>query len=168
MPNDMTSDHDAARAADRPIVPAAGPTIRELTRAECDEVLRRNVVGRVAFAFDRRVEIRPIHYVYEDGWLYAAGDGRQVEMWRHAVGGVRVDEVHACSTGGVLVHGGLYLVTPDTTEADAATWERAVQLLRRLVPEAGTAYDPTPERTLVFRIHADDVTGRTATPPPVA
>jgi len=175
MPNERTADHDAARAADRPadrpLAPAAGPTIRELTRAECEAVLRRHVVGRVAFAFERRVEIRPIHFVYEDGWLYGrTTPGDKLDMWRHSRWvAFEVDEVRGLfDWTSVLVHGGLYVVAPDAKGAEAGAWERAVAALRRLVPEAGTPHDPVPERTIVFRIHADDVTGRTATPAPVA
>ena len=170
MPSERTADHDATRAADRPLAPAAGPTIRELTRAEAEALLRRHVVGRLAFAFDRRVEIRPIHFVYEDGWLYGrTTPSDKIDMWRHSRWvAFEVDEVRGLfDWTSVVVHGGLYLVTPEGT-ADAGTWERAVQVLRRLVPEAGTAHDPVPERTIVFRIHADEVTGRSATPAPVA
>ena len=170
MPNDMTPD-TAARAADGPLAPAPGPTIRELTRAECEVVLHRNFIGRVAFAFDRRVEIRPIHFLYEDGWLYGrTTPGDKVDMWRHSHWvAFEVDEVRGLfDWTSVLVHGGLYIVTPDATAADANAWERAVHVLRRLLPEAGTAHDPTPERTIVFRIHADDMTGRRATPAPLA
>ncbi len=171
MPNETTSDHAAAGADDGPVAPAAGPTIRELTRIECEEVLRRNIVGRVAFAFDRRVEIRPIHYVYEDGWLYGrTSPGDKIDMWRHSRWvAFEVDEVRGVfDWTSVLVHGGLYLVSPDGSQGDPGVWEQAVQVLRRLMPEAGTAHDPVPARTIVFRIHADDVAGRTATPAPVA
>ena len=170
MMHDTTSDH-AGRADRRPLVPAPAPTIRELPRAECEAVLRRNIVGRVAFACDRRVEIRPIHFVYEDGWVDGrTSPGDKIDMWRHSRWvAFEVDEVRGVfDWTSVLVHGGLYLVSPGAAEADASAWEHAVQVLRRLLPEAGTAHDPTPERTIVFRIHADDVTGRSPTPAPTA
>ena len=40
----------------------------------------------------------------------------------------------------------------------STTW--AVEVLRSLNSLAFGAQDPTPERTFVFRIHADQVTGR--------
>src|SRR6266498_5822548 len=45
-------------------------TIRELTEDEIQALLTRNHVGRIAFSFHDRVDIRPIHYVYRDNWLY--------------------------------------------------------------------------------------------------
>ena len=157
------SDH-----ADAPVPRAAGPTVRVLSRDECEAVLRRHVVGRVAFAFDRRVEILPIHFVYDEGWLYGrTSPGDKIDMWRHSPWvAFEVDEVRGVfEWTSVVVHGALYLLSAEGTAAGASAWERAVDLLRRVVPEAGTAHDPVPGRTVVFRIHADEVTGRSATPP---
>jgi hypothetical protein len=151
-----------------PLVPAPGPEIRPLTRRECEAVLRRNMVGRIAYAFERRVEILPIHYVYEDGWLYGrTSPGAKISMWRHSQWvAFEVDEVRALfDWTSVVAHGGLYVVHPDATEAEAEVWERAVVLLRRVVPDTGSVHDPVPHRTIVFRIHVDELDGRTAQPP---
>lgn len=149
--------------------PSAAPEIRDLSREECEAVLLRNVVGRVAFAFDRRVEILPIHYVYEDGWLYGrTSPGSKIDMWRHSQWvAFEVDEVRAFfDWTSVVVHGGLYLLRPDGPEMEASAWEQAVVLLRRIVPETGSLHDPVPHRTIVFRIHADELNGRAASPSP--
>ena len=37
---------------------------------ECEDILARNTVGRLAFALQDRVSVLPVHYVYEDGWIY--------------------------------------------------------------------------------------------------
>ena len=169
MQPDTSSDRSAP--ADAPLARAAGPTVRALSREECAAVLRRHVVGRVAFAFERRVEILPIHFVYDEGWLYGrTSPGDKIDMWRHSRWvAFEVDEVRGVfDWTSVVAHGGLYLLSPEGTEAEASAWERAVGLLRRVVPEAGTAHDPVPGRTIVFRIHADELTGRTATPPAAA
>ena len=52
------------------MMPAAAPTFRELSARESTALLRRNHVGRMAFAFHNRVDIVPIHYVYSGGWVY--------------------------------------------------------------------------------------------------
>jgi nitroimidazol reductase NimA-like FMN-containing flavoprotein (pyridoxamine 5'-phosphate oxidase superfamily) len=50
--------------------PTDTPTIRELTDEEMHALLARNHVGRVAFSFHDRVDIRPIHYIFSDNWLF--------------------------------------------------------------------------------------------------
>ena len=157
-------------AADRePCAPAPGPHILRLTRAECEAVLRRHDVGRVAFALDRRVEILPIHYVLDDEWLYGrTSPGAKLEMWQHSHWvAFEVDEVRGLfDWTSVVVHGALYLIDPARSGSEAATWEHAVSVLRRLIPDTGAVHDPVPNRSVVFRIHLDEVSGRTALPPP--
>ena len=41
-------------------------------------------------------------------------------------------------------------------------WQHAVALLRRLVPATARAADPVPFRSVLLRIHLDEVTGREA------
>ena len=157
---------DAAGAT--PTVPAAGPRIRILDPVECRRVLDRNVVGRIAFAFARRVELLPIHYVHDDGWLYGrTTPGEKLGMWQHSRWvAFEVDEIRGLfDWTSVVVHGGLYPLSPDAPH-EAATWEHAVSVLRRLVPGTGSVHDPVPFRSQLFRIHVDELTGREASPPP--
>ena len=58
----------------------------------------------------------------------------------------------------VVVKGALYLLEADGPQGDVYT--TALDQLRTLSPHVLDADDPTPERTLLFRIHADQVTGR--------
>ena len=165
------ADRDAERDMSQadPLHPAPGPRIRPLSPAECEAVLRRHQVGRLAYAFGGRVDILPLHFVYDDGWLYArTSPGHKLETWQHSHWvALEVDEVRALfDWTSVVVHGGLYVLRPDGPAGAAATWEHAVDVLRRLVPDTGTAYDPVPWRSTVLRMHADEITGRTATPAP--
>ena len=41
-----------------------------LQPAECEALLDRHTVGRIAYAFGRHIEIVPIHYVRDGAWLY--------------------------------------------------------------------------------------------------
>lgn len=164
----MSSAHETSRATDLPAVAAAGPEIRVLPRGDCETVLRRNQVGRIAYAFDRQVDILPIHFVYEDGWIYGrTSASAKVRSWQHSHWvAFEVDEVRALfDWTSVVAHGSLHVLQPDLSPAEAAAWEHAVTLLRRIVPETGTAHDPVPSRSVVFRIHAEQLDGRAATPP---
>ena len=46
------------------------PAITVFRGQEIENILERNNVGRLAFSLHDRVDIQPIHYVYERGWLY--------------------------------------------------------------------------------------------------
>ena len=52
------------------MAPAPGPNIRALTGEECEALLDRHAVGRIAYAMGRHVDIVPIHYVRDGSWLY--------------------------------------------------------------------------------------------------
>jgi hypothetical protein len=64
----------------------------------------------------------------------------------------------------VVVHGGFYTIPAEGSAAEQAEWERAVGLLRTLMPETLTADDPAAFRRVLFRIAVQDVSGREALP----
>ena len=145
--------------------PPKRPSFVELSRAECEVILARHHVGRIAYSFNDRVDIEPIHFVFGDGWLYGrTSEGTKMATVDHSRWvALEVDEVKApydwCS---VVVHGALYRLTPDThKETEIA---RAITLLRTAMPEMGTEDDPAPSRKILFRIHVDDIRGRAARP----
>ena len=64
------------RSAASAAVPPGGvrppaPRVRSLSRRECEALLARNLVGRIAFAHRGHVDIAPTNYVYAAGWLFA-------------------------------------------------------------------------------------------------
>jgi hypothetical protein len=139
------------------------PAIRELSREECIALLAKNHIGRIAFSHRDHVDIEPISYVYDDGWLYGrTGHGTKLRTLAHNRWvAFETDEIIAPSNWrSVVVKGALYLLEPDG--AHAAAHARAVEVLRSFIPHAFDEKDPAPERTIVFRIHADQMTGRTA------
>ncbi|HEU0298496.1 MAG TPA: pyridoxamine 5'-phosphate oxidase family protein [Longimicrobium sp.] len=146
----------------------ARPHIRKLSREECEQVLARNHVGRMAYAWGNRVDIEPLHYVYHDGWLF----GRTSHGAKLAVTGEQwwpvafeVDEVEGIfQWRSVVVHGGFYTIPDHGPDWEQAAWRTGVELLRRLIPETLTADDPVPHRTVLFRIPAQELSGREATP----
>src|SRR5690349_23606443 len=67
------------------LAPHQGEVVfRELRRDEIENIIARNNVGRIAFAFHDRVDIQPIHYVYERGWLYGrTSEGEKIAPLHH-------------------------------------------------------------------------------------
>lgn len=154
------SEHSSASSAGSP------PTFRELTRAEIEEVLARNNVGRIAFTLHDRVDIEPINYVFDAGWIYGrTSHGTKLyTIAHHRWVAFEVDEVKDLfEWRSVVVKGAFYVVEPDTSVSQDPAFAHGVGLLRSLIPHTLTANDPTPFRNSVFRIHLDEVTGRAAT-----
>ncbi len=60
------------------------PEFRTLSTAETARILRRNHVGRIAYAYRDRVDIQPIHYVFASGWIYGrTSPGTKLSLIRH-------------------------------------------------------------------------------------
>lgn len=142
------------------------PTIRALDRPECEAILARNHVGRIAYAWENHVDIEPLHYVYDDGWLYGrTSHGAKIQAtgttwWPVAF---EVDEVEGLfQWRSVVVHGGFYTLDPERADWEREEWRRGVELLRRLIPETLAEGDPVAFRTVVFRMAVQEVTGREA------
>ena len=143
----------------------ARPTFRDLTPDECHAILARHNVGRLAFGMKDRVDITPIHYVHDDGWLYGrTAAGRKLEVIAHNRWvALEVDEVDGLfDWRSVVVKGGLYILRPNGSEAEVSAYRTGLRMIRRLVPEALADRDPIPEHALLFRIHIDELSGREA------
>ena len=142
----------------------AHPHFRALEPNEMRAILVRNHVGRVAYSFHDRVNIVPVHYLYSNGWIYGrTSPGEKMEILAHHKWvAFEVDEVEGpYDWRSVVVRGGLYVLEPDD---DA--WSEALELIRAVVPAALGASDPTPFRTVLFRIAIQESTGREATSAP--
>jgi len=152
----LTSPHDATH-------PPPVPTFRELSGEECRALLDRNHVGRLAFSFRDRVDIQPIHYVHDDGWLYGrTSEGEKLLTLEHNRWmAFEVDEVAGpFDWRSVVGQGTFYRL--DVDSADPAVAAHAVALLRSIAPSTLSTHDPTPHRTVLFRIALHEVSGREA------
>lgn len=141
----------------------ATPHIREMSAASCLSLLRRQTVGRLAFSFQDRVDIAPIHYVYSEGWLFArTAHGAKMTTIRHVPWvAFEVDEIEGVfDWKSVVVHGTVYTVERDAGPSEARLWRTGITRLERIVPGTGTDDDPVPFRTVVFGIHVDSLSGR--------
>lgn len=141
------------------------PHFRELEPDECEAVLRRHHVGRLAYTHGKQLDIVPIHYVYEDGWLYGRTTaGHKLEAVEHNRWvAFQVDDIEGpFDWESVVVKGGFYLLRHDGSEDEVVRYRKGLEIIRRVAPQALTAQDPVPERAILFRIHADTVQGRAA------
>jgi len=144
----------------------ATPTFRILDSGEIDRLLTANHVARVAYTFHGRVDIEPIHYVYEDGVIYMrTAPGSKLASLAHSPWvALEVDEVHGpFDWQSVVAHGTVYVLRDDGPPLEREAYERAVECLRGLIPRAFSDGDPTPTRTIVLEVRPDELTGRAAT-----
>jgi len=141
------------------------PQFRPLTERECHRVLARNHVGRLAYSLHDRVDIEPLHYAFVDGWLYGRTSlgSKLVSLAHNHWVAFEVDEVDGIfDWRSVVVHGGWYtqeLAAP----GEAASWDKGIRQLRRLVPGSLSTADPVPFRWVIFRIQAAEISGRMGT-----
>ncbi|HEX8726204.1 MAG TPA: pyridoxamine 5'-phosphate oxidase family protein [Gemmatimonadaceae bacterium] len=141
------------------------PTFRELTSEECEALLAVNHVGRLAFSFKDRTDIEPIHYVFENGWIYGrtAEGSKLTTIGHHPYVAFEVDEVRGIfDWRSVVAHGTVYVLESGDGEANAAEYARAVELLRRFLPKTLKEGDPVPFRTVLFGIRVNEMQGREA------
>ncbi|MHB1223947.1 MAG: pyridoxamine 5'-phosphate oxidase family protein [Gemmatimonadaceae bacterium] len=148
-------------------------TFRALTQHECVALLRRGDVGRVAFVSDGRPQIVPLNYVHEAGRIYGrtSASAKLAALAPGAWVAFEVDGIRGpYEWWSVIVHGtfhplgadGTALGVDDGDGPDAASSARAIGILRDLDPMAFTTDDPTPHRTLLFRVVVGTMSGRMA------
>ena len=139
------------------------PHFRDLSREETIAVLTRNEVGRLAYSFHDSVDIRPIHYVYDDGWLFgrtSPGD-KLITLEPNQWIVFEVDEIEGpLDWVSVIARGSFYRTTPEGSEAQVKFYKRAVSRIKKRDAKAFTKNDTTNFRTEVFAISIDSVSGK--------
>lgn len=183
----MTREREASRKASKRkqpaarvdataamLAPRAGDVIiRDLSREEVEEMISRNRVGRLAFTFHDRVDIQPIHYIYERGWLYGrTSEGEKIYTLEHNQWiAFEIDEVNdVFDWRSVVVHGSFWIIHPQGSPRAEELWAKAAKLIAQIVPGALTEDDPVSFRHTLFRIAVGDAQGREASvrPPQTA
>ncbi|MGZ8692594.1 MAG: pyridoxamine 5'-phosphate oxidase family protein [Gaiellaceae bacterium] len=138
--------------------------ISELSRAEIDELLREQVVGRIGCHAGGLTYVVPVIYAYEGDGLYVAStEGQKVRMLRensHVC--FEVDEYDGAGGWRSAVVQGIY------EELEGAEAQEALALLAERfgrADEEGRArrrHGADGRSTVCFRIRIRDVTGRAA------
>lgn len=138
---------------------------RELDREASLRLLARHQVGRLAYAFRDVVDIEPIAYVWDVDTLFLrTGPGLKLDVLRRNPWvAFEVDEIRGLfDWESVVVRGTVYFLRAAGSEFDRATYQRGLTALRRIEPRFGTGSDPLGDRTMLFRIHVESITGRAA------
>lgn len=141
------------------------PTFRELKPDQCDVLLSRNQVGRIAFTVHDRVGIEPIEYVCEPNRLYlrTAPGAKLATIAHHPWVTFEVDEVEGpFDWQSVIVRGRVQVLHPDGTTANRQSYARALTLFRRAVSGRLDDEDPMPFHTVTMMLEIDEMTGRSA------
>jgi len=140
-----------------------GPKFSEMSARASRALLRRHGAGRLAFTFKNYVDIEPIGYVLDGDWLYGrtSRGTKMVQLKRNPWVAFEVDEiVGPFDWKSVVVHGTVYFLNPGGDEHP--DFPRALKLFRGRDPRIMRGDDPVPERTIFFRIHLDEISGRSA------
>jgi len=166
-----TKRGNARKPVETPVPPPRRQEVffRELSRDEIEEMLLRNKVGRLAFSFHDRVDVQPIHYVYERGWLYGrTSEGDKIASLTHNQWiAFEVDEIEdVFEWRSIVIHGSLWILHPSGSLRAEEVWKKASELVSRIVPGSFTEHDPVAFRQTLFRIAVNDVRGRAASMKP--
>jgi nitroimidazol reductase NimA-like FMN-containing flavoprotein (pyridoxamine 5'-phosphate oxidase superfamily) len=158
-----TRDAEVRIAPARRLPPAV---LRRLSPRQCETVLARNTVGRIAFAHRGQVNIAPMLYVFVDGWLYARADASMRTAIRHNRWvAVEVAEVTGVSEWrSVVARGTCYSTTAGPSTVDDAIADGTAQLRSRVPEMSRRGGGGAPFRTAIYRVHVDELTGYAARP----
>ncbi|GAC1648920.1 MAG: hypothetical protein NVS4B3_05220 [Gemmatimonadaceae bacterium] len=139
------------------------PQFRDLTSEECQALLTRNNVGRIAFTLHDRVDIQPINYVSDGEWLFGrTGKGAKLAtLLHHPWCAFETDDVRSLFDWSSVVVKGTFSIL-DPRHGSLHTFQRADSLLRTLVPGTFSTDDPVPHRNIVFGIFVHEISGREA------
>ena len=141
------------------------PAFSILTPVECQNLLARNHVGRLAFRSGRGVDVEPIGYVARENWLYMRSAwGTKLEaLARIPYVAFEVDEVEGpYDWRSVVAHGTIYVFSADGSPDQQRQFSAAVEALRSVIPNTLTPTDSVPERQTVYGLHVDQLEGRKA------
>jgi nitroimidazol reductase NimA-like FMN-containing flavoprotein (pyridoxamine 5'-phosphate oxidase superfamily) len=137
------------------------PVARELSADEANALLARNTIGRIAFCWENRVDIEPIHYVYDAPWIFGRTrvGAKLLALAHNQWCAFETDEAAGRFDWASVVVKGPF-VALNSALGESEKYDRAVAALRKIHPEIFTENDPTPDRTVVFGIFADEISAR--------
>ncbi len=145
--------------------------IHEMSEKECREVLTRGSIGRIGCSLDNQPYVVPIHFAYEQDYVYVLSTLGQKIKWMRKNPKVclQVDEITSPSQWASVVANGTYeeLVEPQFSDerAHARTLlQKQHQWWLNALGERQTRSNDALIEPLFFRIRTDSMSGlRTTT-----
>ncbi|MEP6730830.1 MAG: pyridoxamine 5'-phosphate oxidase family protein [bacterium] len=137
------------------------PTV--LSADDARAFLARQHTGRIAFAVRNNVDIEPISYTFGRDWILGRTSvGTKLAALAHQPWcAFEVDEIDGpFEWTSVVAKGTFYLLDPENGSPDV--YAQALASAQSLVPDAFTASDPAPERSILFGIFVHEIRGRSA------
>lgn len=137
--------------------------ITRLSDADARAFLAERHVGRIAFTLHDRVDIEPLHYVFDGDWIFArtSAGTKLATLVHHPWCAFETDEVAGTfDWTSVVAKGSVQLLDPQEGSRD--TYDRALHAMRTIIPETFGDDDPVPHRTLLIGIFVHEITGRRA------
>jgi nitroimidazol reductase NimA-like FMN-containing flavoprotein (pyridoxamine 5'-phosphate oxidase superfamily) len=144
-----------------------------LSKQQIDELLTRNVMGRIGCRDGNRVYVVPVSYAYNDKYIIAhSREGMKIEMMRkNPEVCFEVDELQDLSNWKSVILQGVYEEITDERERYYAMKFLVSRLMHLKVSETarlphlvveGVVEDPEPGeiRPVVYRIRLHSVSGR--------
>jgi nitroimidazol reductase NimA-like FMN-containing flavoprotein (pyridoxamine 5'-phosphate oxidase superfamily) len=135
--------------------------VTALDEAESRAFLARQRVGRIAFALGGSIDIKPLSYTYDRGWILGRTSvGAMLTTLAHHPGcAFAVDHaIGSFDWMSVVAKGNFQLLDPECGSPDV--YARALASVRSLVPEAFSPSDPFPHRGVLFGIFVNKISGR--------
>ena len=147
--------------------------IRNLTNEEIEDLLKRNVIGRIGCNDGRKTYVVPVNYVYDGKYIIAHSyDGMKIQMMRkNSEVCFEVDEIKSFTTWKSVIAWGEYQELAD----ERKRYEAMKLFLDRMIhPKISTSttltqavekvtdppLPPVNPRSVIYRIVITDKTGR--------
>lgn len=139
--------------------------VRQLDEDAIERLLMKHHVGSMALAFHDRVTISLVNYVYADRWIYGRmEEGPDVAVLLHhpwvAFEVAEIDGIYDWRTA--TANGSVQFLSEGKSVRETAEARDALERIRSVVPAVFTPRDPMPHRVQLFRVYADELSGREA------
>jgi uncharacterized protein len=134
---------------------------QDLSVMDACAFLARHHTGRIAFSLGDNIDIQPLSYSFDHGWILGRTSigTKLATLLQHPWCAFEADEVAGpFEWTSVVAKGAFHLLDPEYGSPDV--YDRALSCVRALVPSAFSFDDPEPHRSILFGIYVNEICGR--------